>query len=327
MFGMKKKEEEGEDEIEETDAKEEKKSDNVETGNPKLDMEMTRIKAQIEGFAEIRKANSERFSRISEQIGELRGMIMDSNKSVGAIEVKATRAADLVASVQPDKLMIDVRKTEGKVEGLKANIDSNEAILADVRKNLKEMRQQMNFYKGIDQVINLNEEVKKEIMEIKRIEANTKKHADRIDTVYIEFNKKFTDFEKYDSQVKNVSSTLKRLETDFDKIKVKLEIKEDKKEFETLLGKFNEFEKHTTNILNLLDERSKQAKSSMLNDFNSIKQRVADKYELDMKKELPPKEKKGLFGFMNKKGGEKGVEGEKAAPEEPATPAATPVAE
>ncbi|PLW79585.1 hypothetical protein C0585_06990 [Candidatus Woesearchaeota archaeon] len=313
LFGKNKAEQE-----EDTESGEDKpKAGNVDSGNPKMDMELTRIKAQIDGFAEIRKSNSERFSRISEQIGELRGMIMDSNKSMGNVEVKATRAADLVSSVQPEKLMIDVRKVEGKVEGLKANIDSNDAIMKDIMRSLKEMRQQMNFYKGIEQVEKLNEEVKKELMEIKKVEANAKRHADRIDTIFIEFNKKFTDFENFNNIVKDANRGIKRLESDFDKMKVKLEVKEDKKEFEKLLDKFNQFEKHTTNILNLLDERSKQTKDNMLNDFNRIKQKVADKFEVNMNSENGKKEgesngsensetktekpkKKGIFGFMKK---------------------------
>ncbi|MBR9675672.1 hypothetical protein GOV05_01550 [Candidatus Woesearchaeota archaeon] len=281
------------DQEEDTETKEENSSEKpVETGNPKLDLEITRIKAQIEGFSEIRKTNQERFSRISEQVGELRGMIMDSNKQIGQIEVKASRSVDLVSSIQPEKLMIDVRRAEGKVEGLKANIDSNDSIMKDVMKSLKEMRQQMNFYKGIDQVIKLNEEVKKGLMEIKKVEATTKRHADKIDTLFIEFSKKFSDFQKFDDVVKDLNRGVRKLESDFDKVKVKIETKEDKKEFTKLLDKFNDFEKHTTNLLNLLDRRSKQAKDEMFNDFNKLKTRISKKYDVSIEESQEKKPEK-----------------------------------
>ena len=267
-----------------------KKEEQISTGNPKLDIEITKMKAQIEGFGELRKANSERFQRISEQVGELRGMVMDTNKSVGEIEVKATKASDLVSSVQPDRLMIDVRKAEGKVDALHANIESNDMILKNIMEEMKSMRNQMKFYKGIEQVIKLNEDVKKEIMEIKKIEASTKRHADKIDTIFIDVNRKFSEFDKFNDVVKDLDRSFKVMQADFDKMKVNMEGKEDKKEFVKLVNKFNEFEKHTTNIIDLLDKRSKSSKKDIEDSFENIKSKLSKKYNVNFKEEEKPKD-------------------------------------
>jgi len=79
-----------------------------------IEAELTKMKSSLEALNEVRKANAEQFTRISEQIGELRGALMDTNKAVGSIEVAATKAVDMVNSVQPDKLMIEVRKSDGR---------------------------------------------------------------------------------------------------------------------------------------------------------------------------------------------------------------------
>lgn len=265
-----------------------KKDESISTGNPKLDIEFTKIKAQIEGFSEIRKANSERFQRLSEQIGELRGMIMDTNKSIGEIEVKATKASDMVSSVQPEKLMIDVRKAEGKVEALHANIESNDTILRNILDELKVMRNQMKFYKGTEQVIKLNEEVKAELMEMKKIEAVAKRHADKIDTIFIDVNKKFSDFDKFNDVVKDIDRSFKAIQGDFDKIKVSIDNKEDKKEFVNLVNKFNDFEKHTTNIIDLLDKKSKTLKKGIDDEFDKLKSKLEKKYDLILNDEKKP---------------------------------------
>ena len=151
IFKKKKKEETSEEDIEE-ETEEPKKEENLSLGNPKLDIELTKIKGQIEGFAELRKANSERFTRISEQVGELRGMIMDTNKAIGSIEVASTKAADLVESVQPQKLMVELRKEDGKVEALKANIESNEALMKDLFSEMKKIRSYMLFFNRAHEV-------------------------------------------------------------------------------------------------------------------------------------------------------------------------------
>ena len=258
-------------------ASSQKTENEVKTGNDKVDIELTKVYAQLESFGELRKANTERFTRLSEQLGELRGMIVDTNKAMSKIEVAATKAVDLVESVHPEKLMIEVRKQDGKVEALRAMIESNEAIIKDLMGEVKKMREQMGFYKGTEQVIQLNEEVKGELANIKRMEAVIERHADKVETIFLEVEKKFSEFDKFDSIVKDIQSSMKKMETEFDKIRVRLDQKEEKKEFVTLVDKFNDFEKHTTNLLKLLDERSKTVKEDLEKDFKRLKEKLERK--------------------------------------------------
>jgi chromosome segregation ATPase len=258
-------------EAEASGAGQEKKEDSFSSGNARVDIELTRIKAQLESLNEIRKANSERFSRVSEQMGELRGMIMDTNKTMSKIEVSATKAIDLVESVQPEKLMIEIRKQEGKAEALKANIESNEAMMRDLMEELKKIRQQMNFYKGIEQVVKLNEEVKGEILEIKKVEATIERHADKSESIFLDLEKKYAEFDKFQRTVDEVEKTFHAMQGDFDNMKLQLSNKAEKKEFGSLMDRFTEFEKHTGNIMKLLDERSKHMKLELRESIKKIK--------------------------------------------------------
>jgi hypothetical protein len=259
-----------------------KKEDTVSTGNAKLDIEMVKIKAQLDSFGEIRKANSERFSRIGEQMGELRGMVMDTNKTISKIEVSATKAIDLVESVQPEKLMIELRKMDGKIESLRANIESNETMMKDLMEELKKMRTQMNFYKGIEQVAKLNEEVKAEILEIKKVEATIERHADKGETIFLDMEKKFAEYEKFQAKVTDLDGTFHSIQNDFDKIKLGISTKADKKEIITLVDKFSEFEKHTSGVLKLLDERNKQGKQDIKDAIDKMKLVVAKKHGITL---------------------------------------------
>ncbi|MBW2991483.1 hypothetical protein KY348_07325 [Candidatus Woesearchaeota archaeon] len=316
LFGKKKKSRDdiiaegiADAEAEAAGADQEKKDEAFNSGNPKLDMEITRIKAQLESYNEIRKANSERFSRVSEQLGELRGMIMDTNKTMTKIEVSATKAVDLVESVHPEKLMVEIRKQDGKSEALKANIESNEAMMRDIMEELKKMRQQMNFYKGIEQVAKLNEEVKQEILEIKKVEATIERHADKAETIFLDLEKKFAEFEKYETMVDELDKTFHAIQGDFDKMKLQLSNKANRKEFGNLMDKFTEFERHTGNILKLLDERSRHMKQELKETVKKIKEQLRKKHglildEAMVRDERLPKEE----GKYLKKMGEKDKE-------------------
>jgi len=97
------KTEEKEEEVEKKEAPKEDKPVSGGAQITRLSTELDRVKASVEGFQEIRKSFTERFTRISEQIGELRSMILERDKSIQEIELKAIKSADLVEAVHPEK--------------------------------------------------------------------------------------------------------------------------------------------------------------------------------------------------------------------------------
>ncbi|MFH1770569.1 MAG: hypothetical protein ABH828_03355 [archaeon] len=278
----------------------------------KIDLELAKIHGQIESFGEIRKATTERFSIINEQIGELRGQITDLTKGFSKVEVGATKAIDKVESVQPEIFMTELRKNEGKIDALKANIESNESLMQDLMSEIKAMRHQMDLYKGTEQILKMHEEIKEELTTIKKEEAIVERHANRVETMFLDTEKKFAEFDEYDSAVKELNRNFKKIQADFDKIRVRTDTKADKKEFVNLVNKFNDFEKHTGNIIKLLDERSKHAKDDIKTTFDNIKKEVEKKYDikLGVKIEQTP-EKKNTEEIKETKEGEEDKEKKK----------------
>jgi chromosome segregation ATPase len=264
-------------ELEEKEAAKNKKEDDL--GDSKLGVEVTKIKAQLEGLNEQRQAVNERFSRMNEEIGEIRGMMMDTNKSVGNIEASATKAIDLVESVKPDQLMLEVRKQDSKIESVKAGVESSESLMRDMMKEVKEMRKKIDFYKGIEQVNKLNEEIKAELIDIKKIESIIERHSNKVETIYIEVEKKFVEFDKFNDSVKDLKRSFDKMQSDFDKIKIKLEDKTDKKELLKFITKFNDFEKHTNSVINLMDERSKSTHEDVKKHMNTLKTEIKNKLD------------------------------------------------
>ncbi|MBU1975031.1 MAG: hypothetical protein KKG59_01365 [Nanoarchaeota archaeon] len=288
-----------------------KQKSEFDTGNAKVDMWLTRFKAQLDGLNENRKIVSDRFTRIGEQMGEVRSMVMETNKTISTIEVSSTKAVDLVESVQPEKLMIEVRKMDGKIEGLRANIEANESLMKDLMGEMKKMRGQMNFYKGVEQTIKINEEIKKEVAESKKIEALIERHSDKVETIFLEISKKFTEFDKYSDVAKSLDSSFKQMQEDLDKIKIQLDLKESKKEFANIVAKFNDFEKHTGNIIKLLDDKTRSHKKELDDQFKKMVDQIENKDKIKIDFAEKPKEKKGgLFSQLKKKKKDDKKEGE-----------------
>ncbi len=261
FFKKKKKEETPPDESEE--ATEEtallpEKIDNPDTGDVslgKLSADVEKLKAQFSTFYEMQKASTTRFSMINEQIGELRAMHIERDKDSKYLEAKAQQAIDLVKTVQPDKLMIDLKKGDAKIDALRAGIESNENIINNVLKELREMRNLITVFRGMEQVVKLNEEVKAELAEIKKVNALVQRHADHVETIFSEMQKKSADFERLKGLTEDLDKSAKQLTSDFDSMNIKVANFASKKEVENLISRFDTFEKHANNILTLMNSR------------------------------------------------------------------------
>lgn len=207
----------------------------------KLSTEVDRMKVAVESFGEVRKSLTERISGISEQIGELRAMILDRDRAIREIELKAIKAADLVEAVQPEKLMISLQKQDAKFEALKANLEGNESIMERIMEELKEMRRKLEFFRDIDETIKLSEEVRKELIEIKRVEANVHINADKVDTIYSESRKKYQEIDIFNESVQELKVSAEQNSKDIEVIKTRITGLADKDELEKLIAKFQKY--------------------------------------------------------------------------------------
>jgi hypothetical protein len=228
----------------------------------KFQTEVDRMKASVEAFAEVRKSFTERFSRVSEQIGELRSMILERDKSIQQTELKSIKAYDLVASVQPEKIMTQVQKQDAKTEALKANLEGNEAIMERVMEELKTVKKKVEFFRGVEEIVNLSEEVKKELIEIKKIESRISLNADKVDTIYAEMRKKFQFVDEVEGKLNEMKVGADQNSKDVNFLKDRIGGLASKDEVERLVNKVQRY-------IDALKEIQK--KSSLTKDIEEIK--------------------------------------------------------
>lgn len=297
MFFFKKKkegiEEEKEEELEEIPSAKKKKAG-------KFDVGLDRLTAKVEALDEIRKAYSERFARLSEQIGELRGMIVENEKEIQEIDAKASRASNLVSEIKPEKLLETIRLEEAKVEALKAKIESNEAIMDKIFEEMKELRSKITLFKGVDELLKLSKEVKEELMVIKKVEANIENHANKFEGIYLQAQKRFIELDK----IKSILNELEKKLSDFDK-KAK-EVK-DIKNLEVINKLADEQKKYSDKlnrisknifILEKMDLRTIDFGNYLSKkDFDGFKEEINNKLKAQP---LPPAPKPKMDNFVSK---------------------------
>ena len=230
--------------------------------------EILRLKAQFESFIEIKKASDERFGQINSQIGELRGTINNLSRSIQGIEIKAIKAADLVSAIQPDKLMVEVRKQDVKIEAVKASFESNEALIKTVMEEIKSLRKSVNRFRGVEELEKLSAEVKSNLKDLMKAKAEIERYSDKAESMFIEVEKRSKELDKYDSRFSSLEEGVKEVQTSLDELRLSVDEKSDRKEIKDVLERTHTFENHVTKLVAVLTKEFEDIKSYFNSEFN-----------------------------------------------------------
>ena len=228
----------------------------------KLETEIEKMKAGGEAFKEVRNSFSERFTQTSEQIGELRSMILEQSRSLQEVELKAVKSADMVASVQPEKLMTEVQKQEVKIEAIKANLEGNESVMGRVMEEVGETRKKVEFFRGVEEIIKLSEEVKTELIEIKKVEGLINIQTDKVQSIYAEMRTRIQDLDAFKAETQDSKASIEQNAKDVEFVKSKISNLVEKTELDKLVTKLQGY-------INSLNEIQK--KTSFTKDIDQLK--------------------------------------------------------
>ncbi len=234
----------------------------------KMGMDIDKLKVEVQSFKEIRQLNEQRFQRMSEEIGDLRRSGIEMERAMSRMKMESTRAVDLVGSVQPEKLRMDLEKEDARITKLEARQRADEELMGHIADEIKNLKAETSAFRGTEAVIQLNEEVKQELANVKKVELTVEKHADKVEEIFISMQKRFNEFlrmsEKFDSLEKSFNRFMKdasRIKVQFDDLVTREDIRKIRGEFE---GDVNSIK----NIALEMEERKKEL-DSLISSANS----------------------------------------------------------
>jgi len=204
-----------------------------------LNSKLEKLDSRIESLSEFIKDYSERFSNLNQQIGELRSSSLSNEKSISKISAEASKAISIVSDVHPENLKIDYQKLENKIEGLSQKIEMNRETFENINKELNEFRKKSEIFIGTEGILDLNNELKKDILEVQKLASKTRLHADKVENVFLEITKGFSEIQKNNEMIKLLDKNYSGLKKDVESNKINLNNYTKKEDFEKLRASFN----------------------------------------------------------------------------------------
>jgi len=236
----------------------------------KMSMDIDKLKAEVESFKQIRQLNEQRFQRMSEELGDLRRSGVEREKEINRMKMEASRAVDLVGSVQPEKLRMDVEREDAKIIKVEAKLNADEQLLNHMAEEIKKIKAETAAFRGTEAVIQLNEEVKQELANIKRVELTVEKHADKVEDIFVNMQRRFSEFLKLSEKFENLEKSFNKFMADASKIKVQFDDLVTKEDISSIRKGFEADVKSVKDLTADLEAKRKELDSIISNANNSI---------------------------------------------------------
>lgn len=244
--------------------------------------DVERIKAQLEANEELRKLFNEKFSAIDQHLGEFRTMFIDRDKEYQSLEIKATKAADLVSEIKPESIQASVSKFDIKLESLKAKLEANEQLNQRVLDELKELRGVVKTFRGVEEIEKVTKELLDEQTVVRKIEGKIESYADKTESMFMEMDKRYEEFRHYKDIMESVDSKLingnrevkdLRLKFDEERKRVDFEVEGMKKQVEIVKGLAESVEsaKSSIDMNNLKDVKQQEEIAVMMKEVGELK--------------------------------------------------------
>jgi len=196
--------------------------------------EIEKIQGRLDVVNELKNQLTETTRTFSEEIGELRTMILDREKSFSKIEIGFEKINEIVKDIEPQTIRKNFEKKEQKILELEARIEKLERFSKEIIKQTEKVREVIEKVKSFENLVSVAERVKKYLRQAEE----TKNYADRIagkvETMFEDMNNKVIDLDEKSAKLEDIDSLLKELVPTVDKLQIEVSNKADKEDVVSL---------------------------------------------------------------------------------------------
>ena len=209
--------------------KKELKSKSLEEVSARLD----KLEGKVELISEIREKVDESIRAVTEQIAELRTMILDREKAMSKMELEFEKIKALFKEIDPSEWTKRLERLDAKIEENSARIEKIESFNKTILKETQRARELVDKIKSFENLVEIAKKVDEKIKGIEETKLYADRLAAKIETIFKSMNEQYMDFVRSKEKIERVDEIIRDLVPAVDKLEIELEKKADKKDLET----------------------------------------------------------------------------------------------
>ncbi len=218
------------EEYEEDDEIKEEKPKGLEVSMENLLLKTEKLDTKLDIIDRFRGDTNERIIVLAEEIGELRSMIMETDRSFSQIETNFETMKDTVGDVEPLKIRKEFEKREQELTETKVKLEKLENMIKALEQEAKSFRETMEKIKSFENLVEVSKKIDKKISKIE----DTKKYADKtaakVESIFGEMSERLSDIEKERAKITKLDELTIEMAKMLDEVSSRLDKFQEKKD-------------------------------------------------------------------------------------------------
>jgi len=209
-----------------------------------LVLRLEKLNGKMDLLDRSRNDMNERLTHLAEEIGELRTMMMERERTFDKVKSQFEIVKETVTDLRPQRLRKIFEKTEGDILENKAKIETLQTLLKALAEESKKVRGLMNKIKSFENLVDISYEMERKIARISEV----KNYADivvaKIENIFSELNEKVSQLESQRERIERLDELTIEITKMLDEVSVKMtkfvtekDLKDFKKSLEEDLAK------------------------------------------------------------------------------------------
>ncbi|MEE8402895.1 MAG: hypothetical protein V3R93_03995, partial [Candidatus Hydrothermarchaeaceae archaeon] len=181
-----------------------------------------KIEGKLASFEEAKGRIDDRIMRVSEQVGELRSMVLEREKSFGLLEADFGMIKDVFEDIKPSEFAKELDKKERSILENGMHIEKIENLVERLSEDVAGFRKTMEKIKSFENLVDIANEVSEKLVGIDETGKYTKRLAAKTESIFGELNKQIMSLEDYKSKIEQTSELTNEMVRSIDDLAVKL---------------------------------------------------------------------------------------------------------
>lgn len=177
-----------------------------------LERRLGELEAKLAAVAGLRETYDARFTLLTEKVGELRSMIIAQAKESADARVKAEKSLASLEGIKPEEFKAYLMRRDAELEGVKTRLTTFEDMVKSLREEMKEYRQTLAQFKGLETVLGMSDEARSNIIRIQQLRDQVEVASDKVMTAFMEFQRRFKDVTNLSVRVSKLEDAIKPLQ-------------------------------------------------------------------------------------------------------------------
>jgi DNA repair exonuclease SbcCD ATPase subunit len=193
-----------------------------ETDISELLLRLEKIDGKLEIFDNSKNEVSERTTQLAEEIGELRSMIMERERSFTKIESDFETVKETVSGLEPARIKSAFEKRKMEILENKAKTEELEALVRALGEDVKKFRTTLEKIKSFENIADLSFDMDRKVAEVREVKDYADKIAAKVETIFSELNAKVSQLEGQREKVEKLDELSIEVTKMLDEVSVRL---------------------------------------------------------------------------------------------------------